>query len=78
MASKELSNLPIKYYVLPYKVLPSFPKILNIYHLKGCWSMKHEQSMNYVWSLFKISYKETRTIFLLITLNWFHTGQGFP
>ena len=32
--------------------------------------------MNSVWSLFKVSKKDTRTTFLLLTLNKFHTSFG--
>ena len=34
------------------------------------------RSMNNVWSLLKVSYKDNRTTFLLLPLNKFHTSFG--
>ena len=78
MVSEGLSSPLHKMLSTPIYGFPPIPNLLNISPLKACWSMKHEQWMNNVWSLFKVSYKETRTVFLLLTLNWFHTSQGFP
>ena len=35
-----------------------------------------KRSMNNVWSLLTVSYKDTKTTFLLLTLNKFHTSFG--